>query len=121
MEWKLGAGCKIDVGERINLIHYDIAIVGTDAGRDTADALTLIAPRDGMKLAALNIAFDRAFIEKRSYDIDAILIAYENNLIRQMLRTDMQMKNRAVSIDNQLTSGKNTCHGNNELIFLRRS
>ena len=112
----LRASRKIDVRKRINLVHYNIAVVRSDTGRDTCDSFTLIASRDGMKLAALDIAFNRAFIEKRSYDINAILIAYENNFIRQMFRTDMQMKNRAISIDNQLTGGKNTCHGNTMII-----
>ena len=77
----LGAGGEIDIRQRINLVHHDVAVVGTDAGRDTGYAFAVEFTCNRMKLTALHITFDTAFVEERSHHIYTVLVAYKNDLV----------------------------------------
>ena len=95
----LRAGGKIDIRQRIHLVHHDIAVIGTDTRRDTRDTLALEFTGDGMKLAALYVAFDRSFVEERCYHIYSVLVSDQDHFVCQKLRFEMQMKRRTIRID----------------------
>ena len=95
----LGAGVVIDVSERVNLIHDDVAVIGTDTGRDTGDTFALELTSDGMELTGLNVTLDRSFIKEGGYHVYTILVADEDDLVSQELRFEMQMECRTITID----------------------
>lgn len=63
----LGAGGEVDVRQGVEFVEHDIAVVGTNTGRDAGDTLAVVLACDGVELAALDITFDRALVEERSY------------------------------------------------------
>ena len=52
------AGLEVDVRQSIQLIEDDVDIVRADAVADDGDALALVRARDGVELAARDIALD---------------------------------------------------------------
>ena len=50
------AGVIIDVGERVELVGYDINIVATDTVTLYSDAFAFIHTCDGVELATANLA-----------------------------------------------------------------
>ena len=100
----LRAGSKVDIRQCVYLVHHDIAVVGTDTGGDTRDTLTLELTGDGMELTGLYVALDRTFVEEGSHHVHAVLVTDEDDLVGQELGFEMQMKRRAIGIDDQLRS-----------------
>ncbi len=86
------AGVEIDVSQRVDLVHDDVAVVGTDTGGYTGDTLALIFAGDGVELAALHVTLDTAFVEERGYHIYPILVSYQDHFVCQKLRLEMQME-----------------------------
>ena len=94
-----GAGSEVDVSERVDLVHHDIAVVGTDTGGDTRDTFALELTGNRMELARLHVTLDRAFVKERSHHVYTVLITHEDDFIRQELRFKMQMECRTIGID----------------------
>ena len=95
----LRAGREIDVRKRVNLVHDDVAVIGSDTRGDTGDTLAVELTGDGMELAALYIALYRSFVKERSYNIYSILVSHQDHFVCQKLRFEMQMKRRTIRID----------------------
>ena len=95
----LRAGLEIDVREGVNLIHDDVAVVGTDTRRDTGDTFAVELTGNGVELAALYVAFYTAFVEEGGYHIYSVLVTDQDHFVCQKLRFQMQMKCRTIGID----------------------
>ena len=93
------ASGEIDIGEGVEFGYYDLNIIGADAMRYRHDRLALIRASDGMKLARTNFKIDR--IEHRSDEIYATGIADEDDIIAKLVGAHMDMKSRAVIIDDE--------------------
>ena len=102
----LRAGSKVDIRQCVDLVHHDIAVVGTDTGGDTRDTLTLELTGDGMELTGLYVALDGTFVEEGSHHVHTVLVTDEDDLVGQELGFKMQMKRRTIGIDDQLRCGK---------------
>ena len=85
----LRSGVIIDIRQRVNLVHHDIAVICTYTGWDTTDTFAMILTGDGMELTTLNVALNRTFIEERSYNVYTVLVTHQNNLVCQELRFQM--------------------------------
>jgi hypothetical protein len=63
-----------------------------------------------MELAALDVAFDRAFVEEGCHHIYTTLVANEYHFVCQMLWTNMQMEYATILIDNELACRESFLH-----------
>ena len=94
----------IDIGQSIQLVDNDVNVVATDTVALTSDSFSFISACNGMKLTTADLIFDG--IEMCCNRIDTCRIAHEDDFIGQILRLQMQVKARAVVIDNQFRFGK---------------
>jgi hypothetical protein len=106
----LSAGSEVNVSQCIEFVEHNIAVVGADTCGDTRDAFAFILTCDGMELTALDVALNAAFVEERSYHINATLVADQYHLIRQMFWANVKVEYTAVLIDNELASGESLLH-----------
>ena len=102
----LRAGGKVDIRQRINLVHHDVAVVGADTRGDTRDALAVVASCDGVELSTLHIALYAAFVKERSHHVHSVLVADQDDFVGKKLRLQVQVKRTAIRIDNQLRCRK---------------
>ena len=70
---------------------------------DDGDPLTLIVARDGVELTARHIALDT--LEAGGHHIDTRGVSDEEDLIGELLGTQVQVEDRAIGIDDQLGGG----------------
>ena len=84
------AGVIIDVGERVELVCYDIDIVATDTMALHGDALALIGACDGVELTTAHLAL--LGVEMGGNGIYTGGIAHEYHFICQLFWLEMQME-----------------------------
>lgn len=90
---------EVDIDKRIQLVHDDVNVVAADAMGKTRDAFALVGAGHRVELTAGDVAFH--LIEMRGDQADASRIAHKDDLVRQLLWTDMKMENATVFVDNQ--------------------
>ena len=90
----------VDISQRIKFVDHNVDVVATDAVRLASDALAFIRTGDGMELATRYLTL--LCVEMGCHSIDTGWVAYEDNLVCQLFGLQMQVKTRAVLIDNEL-------------------
>jgi hypothetical protein len=90
---------EIDVSEGIQLVHYDIEVVATDAVTEASDAFSLICACNGMKLTTLYVTFFR--FKMRGNRIDSAWVSYKNDTVCKLFRPDVKMENAAIFVDDE--------------------
>ena len=82
---------EIDVGERIKFGDHNLDVVGTYAMGYGHQGFALESAADSMELSRMHVVVDR--IETGGYHVDSPGIAYENDVVAQLVRTEMYVKN----------------------------
>ena len=106
---------EVDVGQSIELVEHDVYVAAAYAGREGRDALAVAEARYGVKFAVAYLAFDA--LEVAGYHRHAVRVAYEDNLVGYLRRTQVQVKDRAVGVEYQF-GGRVVafiCHGVDDL------
>ena len=98
-----GTRVEVDVGQGVKLGHHDLDVVGTDAVADAHYGLALVRAADGMELARLHVIIH--CVEQRAYHSDASRIAYENDVVAQLVGTKMDVERASVPVDDQFRRG----------------
>ena len=81
------AGLEVDIGQGVDLVHDDVAVVGSDTGGDTGDTFTLITAGDGVELTRLYVALYTTFVKEGCYHVNTVLVTHEDDLVGQEFRT----------------------------------
>ena len=93
------ARLEIDVLESVQLVDYDVDIVGTDAVTESGDTLATVGARDGMDLTTGDLALFA--VEEGGNHIYAARVATHDDLVGQLLWTEVQMEAAAVAVDDK--------------------
>ena len=83
-------GVIIDIRQCVEFVDYDVDVVTADTMTLTGDALTLIGTRDGVELAAANLALFR--VEMGCNGIYSGRIAHKNHLVGQLFGLQMKVE-----------------------------
>ena len=90
---------EIDVCQRVQFRYHNIDVVGSDTVRKGGEPLSFIHTRNGVKLAAADIALNA--VEKRSGHRNPVGVAHHHNFVRKLFRFDVKMKRAAIGVDDK--------------------
>ena len=92
-------GLEVDVGQRVELRYGDVDVADADAGREHRHAPALVGAGNGVEFAVGRLALD--MVEMFGHEGHAARVADQNDDVGQLLRTQMQVEDRPVVVDNQ--------------------
>ena len=90
---------KIHISQSIKFGDHDVDIITADAMRKCHHRLSIVGAANGVEFSTLHIVF--LGVEIGCYHIHASRVATHYNIIFQLIRTQVDVKHRAVRIDNQ--------------------
>jgi len=94
-----GAGRKVDIGEGIEFVEYNIDIIGADAGGYDGDAFFADAAGVGDEFAVMGTVFDG--VEMTADAVDPVGIADGEDGGCEFFGTEVEMIDGAAAIDNE--------------------
>ena len=91
------ASLEIDVLEGIEFVHYDVDIVRANAMAHGRDALAFESACDSMEFAGRDFALPA--IEERGNQVNTSWVTTHDDLVGQLVGTNMQVETTAIRID----------------------
>ena len=95
-----GARFEINIGQSVKLRNHYLDVVGTDAVRYAHQLFAFVSACNGAEFAALNGIIDG--VEVRGYHVHAARVADKDDVVAQLVRTQMYVESRAIVVDYQL-------------------
>ena len=92
-------GGEVDVGEGVELVDDDVDVVAADAVREDGEAFAGVVAGDAVELTVADVALDVAeVLPDHSHTVG---IAHQHDAVGQLFRSQVQMKDAAVAVDDQ--------------------
>ena len=88
----------INIGQRVELIGYDVNIVAADSVALRRDALAFVHTGDGVELAARHLMLDT--VEVGSNGVYSCRVTHQYHLVGQEFGLEVQVEARTVTVDN---------------------
>ena len=99
---QIGAGqtCgEVDVGQCVELVNDDVDVVAADAVREDGEAFAGVAAGNAVELTVADVALDLAeVLPDHSHTVG---VAHEHDVVGQLFRFQVQVKDAAVAVDDQ--------------------
>ena len=91
---------QVDIGQRIELVHYNVEVVGAHARAEHGDTFAVEIARTRDKFAVLSSHLN--FVKKRSNHVDTVRVANQDDIIGYLVGMEIQVIYGAFIVEDKL-------------------